>query len=97
MQKKCPVVHVAVKIYLEWNQHTFHYVLKSTFNIVHIGKTKTSIQMIAILFLLYHQPLLVFSQDDILNAGLILLLTATILTLWSGFNYLIAGLKTFDS
>jgi len=62
-----------------------------------IGKTKTFMQMLAILFLLYHQSLLMFSQDDILNAGLALLFTATILTLWSGFNYLIAGLKTFDS
>jgi len=62
-----------------------------------IGKSKTFMQMLAILFLLYHQPLLMFSQDDILNAGLALLFTATILTLWSGFNYLIAGLKTFDS
>ena len=62
-----------------------------------IGKSKTFMQMLAILFLLYHQPLLMFSQDDILNAGLALLFAATILTLWSGFNYLIAGLKTFDS
>jgi len=62
-----------------------------------IGKTKTTVQMIAILFLLYHQPLLMFSQDNILNIGLTLLLFATILTLWSGFNYLLAGLKTFDS
>ena len=62
-----------------------------------IGKTKTFMQMLAILFLLYHQSLLMFSQDDILNAGLALLFAATALTLWSGFNYLIAGLKTFDS
>ncbi len=62
-----------------------------------IGKTKTLMQMLAILFLLYHQPLFMFSQDEILNAGLALLFAATALTLWSGFNYLIAGLKTFDS
>jgi phosphatidylglycerophosphate synthase len=31
------------------------------------------------------------------NIGLVLLFVATVLTLWSGFNYLTAGLKTFDS
>ena len=70
---------------------------KAHISVSWLGKTKTFMQMLAILFLLYHQPLLMFSQDDILNAGLALLFAATVLTLWSGFNYLIAGLKTFDS
>jgi len=61
-----------------------------------IGKTKTFMQMLAILFLLYHQPLHVFA-GRYSYAGLALLFAATALTLWSGFNYLIAGLKTFDS
>ena len=62
-----------------------------------IGKLKTFMQMIAILFLLFHQPLLVFSYNEINMMGRVLLFSATILTLWSGIKYLIAGLKTFDS
>ena len=62
-----------------------------------IGKSKTFMQMISILFLLFQQPLFIFSSKDIYTIGLVLLFSATILTLWSGFNYLIAGLKTFDS
>ena len=62
-----------------------------------IGKSKTFVQMIAILFLLIHQPLFVFSFNEINIMGRVLLFAATILTLWSGIKYLIAGLKTFDS
>ena len=62
-----------------------------------IGKSKTFVQMIAILFLLIHQPLFIFSYDQINIMGRVLLFSATILTLWSGIKYLIAGLKTFDS
>ena len=62
-----------------------------------IGKSKTFMQMISILFLLYQQSLFIFSSKDIYTIGLVLLFSATILTLWSGFNYLTAGLKTFDS
>ena len=62
-----------------------------------IGKSKTFVQMIAILFLLIHQPLFIFSYDQINIMGRVLLFAATILTLWSGIKYLIAGLKTFDS
>ena len=61
-----------------------------------IGKSKTFMQMVAILFLLLQQPLLFFSYNQINIAGKVLLFTATILTLWSGIKYLIAGLKTFD-
>ena len=62
-----------------------------------VGKSKTFMQMISILFLLLQQSLFIFSSKDIYTIGLVLLFSATILTLWSGFNYLIAGLKTFDS
>ena len=62
-----------------------------------IGKSKTFMQMIAILFLLFHQPLFVFSYNEINMMGRVLLFSATILTLWSGIKYLFAGLKTFDS
>ena len=61
-----------------------------------IGKSKTFMQMIAILFLLFHQPLFIFSYNEINMMGRVLLFSATILTLWSGIKYLIAGLKTFD-
>ena len=59
-----------------------------------IGKSKTFMQIFAILFLLYDQMLFGISS---FNIGLVLLFLATVLTLWSGFNYLTAGLKTFDS
>jgi len=62
-----------------------------------IGKSKTFVQMVAILFLLIHQPLLFYSFDTINMIGRVLLFLATILTLWSGIKYLVAGLKTFDS
>ena len=62
-----------------------------------IGKSKTFMQMLAILFLLYQQPLLMLSKEDVHLIGVTLLFAATVLTLWSGFIYLLAGLKTFDS
>ena len=70
---------------------------KANISVSWIGKSKTFMQMISILFLLYQQSLFIFSSKDIYTIGLVLLFSATILTLWSGFNYLIAGLKTFDS
>ena len=70
---------------------------KANISVSWIGKSKTFMQMIAILFLLFHQPLLVFSYNEINMMGRVLLFSATILTLWSGIKYLIAGLKTFDS
>jgi len=70
---------------------------RSKVSVSWIGKSKTFMQMIAILFLLFQQPLFIFSNKEIYMVGLVLLFSATILTLWSGFNYLIAGLKTFDS
>ena len=62
-----------------------------------IGKSKTFVQIVAIIFLLIHQPLFIFSEVAINQMGFILLFIATFLTLWSGIKYLIAGLKTFDS
>ncbi len=62
-----------------------------------IGKSKTFMQMISILFLLFQQPLFVFSNKEIYMVGLAALFSATILTLWSGINYLIARLKTCGS
>ena len=62
-----------------------------------IGKSKTFVQIVAIIFLLIHQPLFIFSELAINKMGFVLLFIATFLTLWSGIKYLIAGLKTFDS
>ena len=70
---------------------------RATVSVSWIGKSKTFMQMISILFLLFQQPIFIFSNKEIYMLGLVLLFSATILTLWSGFNYLIAGLKTFDS
>ena len=70
---------------------------KANISVSWIGKSKTFMQMIAILFLLFHQPLFIFSYNEINMMGRVLLFSATILTLWSGIKYLIAGLKTFDS
>ena len=53
-----------------------------------IGKIKTAIQMIAILLLIYQQPLLGLPIHSI---GFVLLYVAAILTLWSMFVYLRAA------
>ena len=58
-----------------------------------IGKLKTGFQIFAILFLLYQQPFFGLPSFEI---GVILLISATFLTLWSGLIYLREGLKTFD-
>jgi len=46
-----------------------------------IGKSKTFMQMISILFLLYQQSLFIFSSKDIYTIGLVLLFSATIASL----------------
>jgi CDP-diacylglycerol--glycerol-3-phosphate 3-phosphatidyltransferase len=53
-----------------------------------IGKIKTTTQMIAVLLLLYREPLWVFPT---LQIGLGLLGIAAALTLWSMFHYLLAA------
>jgi CDP-diacylglycerol--glycerol-3-phosphate 3-phosphatidyltransferase/cardiolipin synthase len=53
-----------------------------------IGKWKTTVQMVAILLLLYRQPLFGF---DVVRLGLALILVAAVLTLWSMFSYLWAA------
>jgi CDP-diacylglycerol--glycerol-3-phosphate 3-phosphatidyltransferase/cardiolipin synthase len=53
-----------------------------------IGKIKTTMQMIAILFLLFREPLLGMPVQDI---GIVLLVIAAALTLWSMFIYLRAA------
>jgi CDP-diacylglycerol--glycerol-3-phosphate 3-phosphatidyltransferase len=53
-----------------------------------IGKFKTTAQMVAVLLLLYREPLGFFPT---LEVGLGLLLVAAALTLWSMVNYLMAA------
>ncbi len=54
-----------------------------------IGKLKTTVQMIALLFLIYQQPLWGLPIAEI---GFVLLYVATLLTLWSMWLYLRAAL-----
>ncbi|MCH9645477.1 MAG: CDP-diacylglycerol--glycerol-3-phosphate 3-phosphatidyltransferase [Proteobacteria bacterium] len=67
---------------------------RSTVNVSFIGKVKTFVQIFAILFLLYQQPFFGLPSFEI---GVVLLMVATLLTLWSGFIYLKEGVKTFDN
>lgn len=55
-----------------------------------LGKIKTVVQIFALIFLLYNQPLFGF---PIRETGLILLALATILTIWSMVLYLQSAFK----
>jgi CDP-diacylglycerol--glycerol-3-phosphate 3-phosphatidyltransferase len=59
-----------------------------------IGKFKTTAQMVAVLLLLYREPVGFFPT---LEVGLGLLLVAATLTLWSMGNYLIAAWPALQS
>ena len=54
-----------------------------------LGKIKTTFQMLAILFLLYHEPLFGFPTHE---AGTVLIYIAVILTLWSMVYYLMLAM-----
>jgi cardiolipin synthase len=54
-----------------------------------LGKIKTSFQMIAILFLLYHEPMLGIPVHEV---GTMLIYIAAILTLWSMVYYLMLAM-----
>jgi len=54
-----------------------------------LGKIKTTFQMIAILLLLYHEPILEFPTHDV---GTLLIYIAAILTLWSMVYYLMLAM-----
>ncbi len=56
-----------------------------------LGKVKTTVQLTAIGFLLYGEPIWVF---PIFHIGLLLLIIAAVLTLWSMFIYLAAAWPT---
>jgi CDP-diacylglycerol--glycerol-3-phosphate 3-phosphatidyltransferase/cardiolipin synthase len=54
-----------------------------------LGKVKTTFQMIAIVLLMYHEPILNFSTDKL---GTLLIYLAAILTLWSMVYYLMLAM-----
>ena len=54
-----------------------------------LGKIKTTFQMLAILLLLYHEPVLGFPTHE---AGTLLIYIAVILTLWSMIYYLMLAM-----
>ncbi len=54
----------------------------------HVGKVKTTAQMLALVLLLYHDPIGGFPT---ITAGVVLLYVAALLTLWSMFIYLRAA------
>ncbi len=60
----------------------------------YLGKLKTTAQIVALLFLLYHEPLGPLPTHRI---GLLLLNLAAILTLWSMLDYLKAAYTTVNS
>ncbi len=57
-----------------------------------IGKVKTTLQMIALLLLIYREPLLGIDTDRV---GSIMLVAAAVLTLWSMVLYLKAAWPSF--
>ncbi len=54
-----------------------------------LGKVKTTFQMIAIVLLMYHEPILNFSTQ---NLGTLLIYLAALLTLWSMVYYLMLAM-----
>ena len=54
--------------------------------VAYIGKLKTTAQMLAILLLLYHEPVIPYVATDLL--GNVLMVVAAVLTLWSMVYYL---------
>lgn len=54
-----------------------------------LGKIKTTFQMLAILLLLYHEPVFGFSTHEV---GTLLIYIAAVLTLWSMIYYLMLAM-----
>ena len=76
---------IAVSALREWMSEIGE---RATVAVSIIGKIKTTAQMVAILLLLYHQPLGLFPTHQV---GVVLLYVAAILTLWSMLIYLRAA------
>jgi CDP-diacylglycerol--glycerol-3-phosphate 3-phosphatidyltransferase len=64
---------------------------RSNISVSWVRKVKTFLQIFAILFLFYQQPFFGLPSFEI---GVVLILAATLLTLWSGYSYLKEGIKT---
>jgi CDP-diacylglycerol--glycerol-3-phosphate 3-phosphatidyltransferase len=67
---------------------------RSSVAVQFIGKVKTTAQIVALLLLLYHHPLLGLPTHQ---AGVVLLNIAAGLTLWSMVVYLLAALRALNS
>jgi CDP-diacylglycerol--glycerol-3-phosphate 3-phosphatidyltransferase len=76
---------IAISALREWMAHIGN---RATVTVSMIGKVKTTAQMVALLLLLYRQPLGGFPT---LRIGLGLLWVAAALTLWSMLRYLLAA------
>ena len=62
-----------------------------------IGKWKTTIQMIAIAGLIWRDSTLIFEIENwMVYASLVLMVVATILTIWSMVDYLIVGVASIN-
>jgi CDP-diacylglycerol--glycerol-3-phosphate 3-phosphatidyltransferase/cardiolipin synthase len=59
-----------------------------------MGKIKTTVQMIALILLLYRDPVMDFPTTEV---GIVLLYIAAVLTLWSMFVYLRAAWPSLNS
>ncbi len=71
---------IVISALREWLAHA-----SSIVHVSWLGKWKTAVQMVAILMLLIHEPLLGLNMH---LAGLALLWAAALLTLWSAWEYL---------
>ena len=67
---------------------------RSKVSVSMLGKLKTTAQMIALLLLIYREPVLGLPTQEI---GLILLVVAAVLTLWSMIDYLVAAWPTLHA
>ena len=79
------VVFVAVSALREWMAELGQ---RAKVAVAMIGKIKTTVQMVALSFLLYREPLL---GVPVFQIGEWLLAAAAVLTLWSGFEYVRAA------
>lgn len=76
---------IAISALREWMAHVGS---RKTVAVSMVGKVKTTAQMVALLLLLYREPVIGLPTREI---GLVLLFVAALLTLWSMVNYLLAA------
>ena len=68
---------------------------KTNMMVSFMAQVKTFMQLLAICFILLNKD--IFGINSVFEIGIPILFLATAITLWSGFNYLVKALKTFDS